>query len=150
MKKFASLLILLLLVSGFLFAQSNTEKEVATVIESFRKAMMAADETALNSLSDDQLSYGHSSGLVEDKKEFLRKITTKSTLYSNIIITNQTIAVSGDVAISRNMSDIFTNDNDKPVELKLLVLMVWQKKSGHWKLLARQAVRQPELNSLIR
>jgi len=87
---------------------------------------------------------------VEDKKEFIRKITTKATVYSNIIITNQTISVSGDVAISRNMSDIFTNDNDKPVELKLLVLMVWQKKSGQWKLLARQAVKQPDQNNLIR
>jgi ketosteroid isomerase-like protein len=145
MKKFASLLIMMQLVSGLIFAQSNTEKEVAVSIESFRKAMMAGDEATLNSLADDQLSYGHSSGLVEDKKEFLRKITSRSTVYSNIIITNQAITVSGDVAVSRNMSDIFTNDNDgKPVELKLLVLMVWQKKSGHWKLLARQAVRQPE------
>jgi ketosteroid isomerase-like protein len=148
MKKFASLLIMLLLVSGFLPAQSNAEKGVAAGIESFKKAMMTADETALNSLSDDQLSYGHSSGLVEDKKEFIRKITTKATVYSNIIITNQAITVSGDVAIARNMSDIFTNDNEgKPVELKLLVLMVWQKKSGQWKLLARQAVKQPEQKS---
>ena len=145
MKKFASLLITMLLVSGFLSAQSNAEKEVAVSIESFRKAMTTADEAALNSLSDDQLSYGHSSGLVEDKKDFIRKITSKATVYSNIIITNQAITVSGDVAIARNMSDIFTNDNDNnPVELKLLVLMVWQKKSGHWILLARQAVRQPE------
>jgi len=150
MKKFASLLIMMFLVCGCLSAQSKTEKEVAANIESFRKAMMAADEQALNSLSNDQLSYGHSSGLVEDKKEFIRKITTKATVYSNIIITNQTISVSGDVAISRNMSDIFTNDNDKPVELKLLVLMVWQKKSGQWKLLARQAVKQPDQNNLIR
>ena len=143
MKKIASLLTMLL-VCGIMYAQSNTEKEVAASIESFRKAMIAVDEPALNSLTDEQLSYGHSNGLVENKKEFIHKITGKVNVYTSIVITNQVITVSGDVAIARNMWDIFTNDNDKPAELKLLVLMVWQKKSGHWKLLARQAVRQPE------
>jgi ketosteroid isomerase-like protein len=34
-----------------------------------------------------------------------------------------------------------TNDNGKPNDIKLLVLMVWQKQNKEWKLIARQAVK---------
>jgi ketosteroid isomerase-like protein len=144
MIKHALLVMTFLFVSVVVIGQTGEEKEVAASIESLKKAILSVDAVALNQLTAEKLSYGHSSGLVEDKKEFIRKITSKENVYTNIIITNQGITISGDVAIVRNLQEIFTNDDGKPAELKLIVMMVWQKQDKQWKLLGRQSVRKPE------
>ena len=144
MIKMISLLIVFVFVTGMVTGQPGAEKEVAAGIESLKKAMLSVDEAALNTLTADQLSYGHSSGLVEDKKEFIRKMTSRENVYTDIRLSHQVITISGDVAICRNQSEIYTNDDNKPALLRLLVMMVWQKQSGQWKLLARQSVRMPE------
>ena len=144
MKKYVSLLSAFLFIAIFVIGQTGAEKEVAENIESLRKAMLSADEASLNKLTAEQLSYGHSSGLVEDKKEFIRKITGKENVYTDIKISNQSISISGDVAIVRNLQEVFTNDGGKPAQLSLIVMMVWQKQGGQWKLLARQSVRKQE------
>ena len=144
MKKYVSLLSAFLFIALFSIGQTGAEKEVAGNIESLRKAILSADEASLNKLTAEQLSYGHSSGLVEDKKEFIRKITGKENVYTDIKISNQSISISGDVAIVRNLQEVFTNDGGKPAQLSLIVMMVWQKQGGHWKLLGRQSVRKQE------
>ena len=54
----------------------------------------------------------------------------------------QAISISGNVAVVRLRLDANTKDAGKPpAQIKLLILMVWQKDQGTWKLLARQAVK---------
>ena len=78
---------------------------------------------------------------VEGKAEFISKIVSGKSDFVSIGLNNQTIAVSGSTAIVRHRLDAKTNDNGKPGEVHLQVLLVWQKLHGHWKLLARQAVK---------
>ena len=126
-------------VSIFLSAQEKNETEIANRMELFRLAMISADGNSLDELIAEKLSYGHSSGLVEDKKEFIRKITSSENVYVKINITNQSVTISGNAAIVRNQFEAETIGNAKAGALKLLVLWVWQKQGKEWKLLARQA-----------
>jgi len=135
------LLFILFASSLFTSAQSNTEKKVAENVESFHKAMTAADGNILNELCAEKLSYVHSGGQVEDKKEFIRKITSGENIYDKIKLDQQTISISGNAAIVRTHFEAETRANSKSSTLKLFVLMVWQKQHGTWKLLARQAVK---------
>ncbi len=128
-------------ISIFLSAQEKIEAEIANRMELFRKAMMSADGSSLDELTAEKLSYGHSSGLVEDKKEFIRKITSGENVYVKINITNQSVSISGDAAIVRNQFEAETTGNARAGALKLLVLWMWQKQGREWKLLARQAVK---------
>jgi ketosteroid isomerase-like protein len=140
-----ALLVMTFLVAGaMVVGQPGEENDITASIESLKKAMLTVDTAALNQLTAEKLSYGHSSGLVEDKKEFIRKMTSKENVYTNIIISEQGITMSGDVAIVRNLQEVFVNNEGKPAQLKLIVMMVWQKQDKQWKLLARQAVRKPE------
>jgi ketosteroid isomerase-like protein len=140
MKK-AIQLFILLACSILTFAQSNTEKNVSENVEAFHKAMIAADGNILSALCAEKLSYGHSAGQVEDKKEFIRKITSGENIYDKITLDHQTISISGKAAIVRAQFEAETRANGKSGTLKLSVLMVWQKQHGNWKLLARQAVK---------
>jgi len=122
-------------------AQSKQEKEVANAVEQLRKAMVDADSVTLSNLTDDKLTYGHSSGKVETKADFIRTLVSGKSDFVTIDLTEQTIQVSKDVAIVRHMLSAKTNDDGKPGEIRLKILTVWQKIKGSWKMLARQAVK---------
>lgn len=123
------------------FSQEKIEKKVADRVELFRQAMVSADENSLNKMTAEKLSYGHSPGYVEGKAEFIRKLTSGENDFLSISLSNQTISISGNVAVVRHRLEAKTNDNGKPNDIKLLVLMVWQKQNKEWKLIARQAVK---------
>lgn len=141
MKKILTAVLCLMMISSAL-AQSKCEKQVAAAVEKLRKAMIDGDSAVLNSIVSDQLSYGHSGGHVDDKKTFLRKLTGGGSDFLTMDLSVQTILVEGKTAIVRHKLEAKTNDNNKPGEVHLLVMLVWKKRSGSWKLLARQAVKQ--------
>ena len=69
------------------------------------------------------------------------KITSGSSDYTKIDVSNQTISISGDVAIVRQDAELVMQGAAKGTQLNLMLLMVWQKSQGKWKLLARQGVK---------
>ncbi len=120
----------------------NEKDQVAAAVESFRKAIIDANETHLSKLLDDDLSYGHSDGHVEGKKEVLAKFSDGTYDFVTMEFSEQSISISENVAIVRNRLDGNTNDGGKPNEAHLFVLLVWHKTNDGWKLLARQAVKR--------
>lgn len=140
-KKGISLAIVFLFFTICLSAQSKAEKMVANQIEIFHQAMVNADEAVLNDLVNDKLSYGHSNGVVEDKKAFILKLTSGASDYTKIDVSNQSISISGDIAVVRQHADMMLLDDGKLSQRNLMLLMVWQKSQGRWKLLTRQGVK---------
>ena len=122
-------------------AQSKEENEVASAVEQLRKAMVAGDSVMLDKLTSPILTYGHSSGKIQDKEEYISDIISGKSDFVTINLTGQMIRLSGNTALVRHVLDATTNDNGKPGTVKLKVLLVWQKIKGNWKLLARQAVK---------
>src|SRR5947207_597995 len=53
------------------FAESTDAAAVGDAVSNLTKAMLAADKAKLDSLVADQLSYGHSSGTLQDKAAFV-------------------------------------------------------------------------------
>ena len=133
---------LLLGTSTITFAD-NDEAAVNQAIENLRNAMLAADKAKLEELVADQLSYGHSSGVVETKAQFIDVIAGKKTLYKSITLSEPITAVTGPNAIARHIFSAETEAGGKPGTARVGVLQVWQKQPGGWKLLARQAFRLP-------
>ena len=123
-------------------AETNDAAAVADSVSALTKAMLGADRAKLDSLVSDKLSYGHSSGRVESKKEFVEVIASKKTVYKSIELSKQTVDVAGNNAIVRHAweSESGTGDGKWNVS-KIGVLQVWQKEAGGWKLLARQAFK---------
>ena len=122
-------------------AQTKSEKKVADVVEELRKAMINADSISLQKLTSAKLSYGHSGGHIEDQIEFVQKIVSGKSDFVKMNFTEQTIAINNNVALVRHKLNATTNDGGKPGEVHLVVLLVWQKCKGQWKLLARQAIK---------
>jgi len=124
-------------------AQSKDEAAVATAVEALRKAMVDPTQAALSKLTAEELSYGHSSGKIQDKAQFIESLTSAASDFVSIDLTEQTIKITGNTAIVRHILSGNTNDGGKPGTVKLGVLTIWQKQKGQWRLLARQAFKLP-------
>lgn len=124
-------------------AQSAAEKEVAVAVEQLRLAMISGERAALDHIAATDLSYGHSSGKLEDKAAFVESIASGKSDFVTIDFKNQTIKVTGKTALVRHQLDAKTNDGGKPGEVRLGILLVWQKQGKNWKLLGRQAYKLP-------
>jgi ketosteroid isomerase-like protein len=137
------LLVFCFVSTTLLLAQAAEEKAVAAAVEKFRTAMVDADINTLKNLAAEQLSYGHSNGLVENRAEFVDQFVTGKSDFVTIDLSDQTIKIVGDAAIVRHRLTGDTNNNKVPGKVDILILMVWQKQNGEWKLLARQAAKVP-------
>ena len=136
------LLIAFLLFNIASFAQSADDKAVADAVEKIRVAIIGAKEADLMKLTSPKLTYGHSNGLMEDQAAFIRALVSEESKFTKIDLSEQTITVSGDVALVRHklIGDTHNKGND-PAPVRLGVFMVWQKVKGQWILIGRQAFK---------
>jgi Domain of unknown function (DUF4440) len=126
----------------FAWAQGSAdEAALAKAVDTLRTAMIAADKAQLLALASEQLSYGHSSGSLENKAQYAEAIASKKAIFKTLQFQDQTIAVTGSTAIVRNtfVSDVEREGKVTPV--KVGVMQVWQKDAAGWKLYARQAFK---------
>ncbi len=148
MTKFFSFLICLLLFIQFdsisqqlSKEQLKHQQEVWAETQKLAIAMIDADSTLLDKLTTTRLSYGHSGGKVEGKKEFINNLVSGKSDFVSIRMEEQTIEVFGKTAIVRFVLTAETLDNQTPGKVNLRVLLVWKKQKKNWILLARQAVK---------
>ena len=141
MKKILCILALYIFVSTATRAQSADEKQVTAAVETLKKAMLDGDKTQLEAITAPELTYGHSSGKMEDKAAFVQALVSKASDFVTMDLTQQTIKIVGNTALVRHNLSAETNDGGKAGTTKLGVLLVWQKQQGKWKLLARQAFK---------
>ena len=134
-------LMLTLLLTAVACAQSGGEKEVAVAVEKFNNAMVSADKGQLEELTARELSYGHSSGKVQDKAVFVEDVVSGPFDFLTIDAEDQTIIMAGDAAIVRHVFSSKATNNGSPTDIRIEVMQVWQKQAGQWKLLARQAFK---------
>jgi len=140
--------LMLALAAGAVVAQNRKpvelgkeEKEVSAAVEALRKAMVDPNKEALEKITLPELSYGHSSGVVQNQTEFIEALTSGKSDFVSIDLSEQSITIVNNTAVVRHFLSAVTNDGGKPGQTKLSILLVWQKQKGDWRLLARQAVK---------
>lgn len=121
--------------------QSPEAIAVAKATEALRVAMLGADKAALESLCDDALSYGHSSGRIETKAEFIAASTSGKSTWKSLEFFNTNQYGEGGVGYARTTLTGQTLSEGKTTDVKIGVLMVWVNRGSSWRLLARQAFR---------
>lgn len=141
MKKF-----FILICSTFLFvaanAQSKDEKAVTEKVLAFHKAVFVdKDSLALEDLSANAVTYGHSHGKLQNRKQMIDAISSNRSTYTGIEAKNIEVIVNDKSAVSRYLlTGTEANKDGKVTQLKLNIFQSWVKKGKHWKMLGRQAV----------
>ncbi|MBV4519351.1 nuclear transport factor 2 family protein [Pseudomonas sp. SWRI74] len=142
MKKTTLLVGFLCLFSGYVAAApAAADKDVAQAVDHLTDAMLHKNITQLQTLTADNLTYGHSSGKIQNKKEFIADIETGKSAFKTLEMQNQTITVSGDVALVRHHFSAQALKGTEVVPTEIENFQIWQKQNGKWLLVGRQAFK---------
>jgi ketosteroid isomerase-like protein len=122
-------------------ALAADDAAVSAAVEELRKASLAADKAKLTALADDQISYGHSDGRVQNKAELLEGFATRKATVKSIEFPDLKIAVAGNVAVARHLWVSESELEGKITNTKIGVIECWHKPGAEWKLLGRQGYK---------
>lgn len=142
MKKAKVLIGFLCLFTGYVTATpAASDKDVAQAVDHLTQAMLHKDIAELNALTAENLTYGHSSGKIQDKQAFIADIETGKSAFKTLEMQNQTITVSGDVALVRHHFSAQALKGTEVVPTEIENFQIWQKQDGKWLLVGRQAFK---------
>ncbi|MFU2327973.1 nuclear transport factor 2 family protein [Pseudomonas sp. NFX98] len=142
MKKVKVLIGFLCLFSGYVAAASSSpDNDVAQAVDHLTDAMLHKNIAQLQTLTANNLTYGHSSGKIQNKKEFIADIETGKSAFKTLEMQNQTITVSGDVALVRHHFSAQALKGTEVVPTEIENFQIWQKQDGKWLLVGRQAFK---------
>jgi ketosteroid isomerase-like protein len=119
----------------------SDEAAVTNAVNALAKAMVAGDRGQMAALTAEQLSYGHSNGLVETKAQFIENIAGGNNVFKKLDLSDASVTVAGNAAIARHVFKAEVVNAGKPMSPHLGVLQVWTKDGDGWKLFARQAFK---------
>lgn len=120
-------------------AKPSDEKAVLAAEKQYADAMVGGDAATLQKLLAEDLSYTHSSALMESKADVLKGITSGKTKYKAIEFKTSQVRQYGDTIIT-NHNMVFAQPDKVN---NVYVTMVWIRQGGGWQLVQRQATRLP-------
>ena len=135
------LTIILFFTSLIVVAQVDSI-ELKNAMQKLDKALLEKDSLVLNAVLHKDVSYGHSNGWIQTKKDLWDDFVNGKLIYKKIENTSATIA-----AINKKWATVRTNTavegtvNDKGFNMTLHVLQVWMKTKKGWQLVARQSAK---------
>jgi ketosteroid isomerase-like protein len=135
--------------SAFAAAKAGEEKAVLAALDAWKEAMVKKDKAALEKIFHPDLSYAHSSAMVETKAQAVPHIA-EGLGWESIELSETTVRMQGKVAIVNGKVDMAQRNKDKPTSMsRLIQLSVWVKGPQGWQMIARQAVRRADDDQVI-
>lgn len=110
-------------------------------MKEFHQSLVNKNTISINQQTDRALSYGHSNGWVENKKEMIQNIKSGYIQYHSFVEDSVSVIMNGNMANVRFVADINVTLKETRNTYRLRVLEVWVKKGNRWMLFARQAVK---------
>ena len=108
-------------------------------------AMVKGDRAALEKLLADDLTYTHSTALLENKEQFLKSVTSGNIDYVSIVPSEADwkIRVNGNTAVVNGLAAVNVIDTGKDRKIRIRFTTVQANRGGAWQLLAWQSTVVP-------
>ena len=122
---------------------NDPKMQVMMKMQDLRNALLSKDSVSLSALLADDVSYGHSTGIIQTKAQLIRDVMSGFQDYKSIEPSDLNIRVydNAAVAVLKLKTNLIANGN--PMDLNLNATLIWVKINNAWKLVARQAVKLP-------
>lgn len=122
------------------FAQSKEETELTAKMLSLKTALLKKDSVMLAALLADDVTYGHTNGLMQTKAQLIRSVMSGEQDYKIIEPSDTKIRLYGNTGIVNMKAKVNLLYNGNPLDFSMLTTLVWIKERD-WKLVARQSVK---------
>src|SRR5438045_9353049 len=139
---------ILLLVLSFAFnvkAQNDNDPkmQVTTKMQDLRNAFLSKDSITLSALLADDVSYGHSTGIIQTKSQLIRDIMSGAQDYKVIERSDMNIRIYDNAVIVVLKLKVNVIANGKPMDVNMNATLTWIKINNEWKLVERKSAKLP-------
>lgn len=118
------------------------QQAVLEALGELDQALIDRDSETLSSITAPNLTYGHSSGNIQDKQEFIDDVMNGPFRFVSITNEDQSVAISGNTGIVRHILSADATNAGNPAKVRIGIIMVFQKnENNEVVLLARQAYK---------
>ena len=126
---------------GLLAQASGAEQAVRQAEDRRIKAMIDDDFATLDAVLADDLTYGHSNGVVDTKASYMETLRSGKTKYQTIERLPSIVRVYGDTAIVTGTATVGLRGQAAPFTLRYTLAYVMR--DGQWRMVAWQSTRLP-------
>ena len=138
----AALLICMVISCTSQGGETLSQQTVLEALGELDQALIDRDSEALSSITAPNLTYGHSSGNIQDKEEFIDDVMNGPFRFVSITNEDQSVTISGNVGIVRHILSADATNAGNPAKVRIGIIMVFQKnENNEVVLLARQAYK---------
>jgi hypothetical protein len=141
MKKLSFIFLLGCLLPLVTFSQESGKTEIMMKMLSLKNSLLNKDSVSLSALLADDVTYGHTNGLLQTKQQLIHDVMTGVQDYKSITPGQMDIRVYGNTAVVVMSSEVNMIFGGKPLDLQMSVTLTWVKMNSAWRLVARQSVK---------
>jgi ketosteroid isomerase-like protein len=124
-------------------ALCTPEDEIRAADQRWAAAVKSGDTASLDRMYTSALVYAHATGKVEDKVQYLERLKSGKQKYSDVMIESTKIIPYGDSAVSHSVVRTIGTNDSGPFNDHVMMLHVWVKQRGEWRLAAHQTTKIP-------
>jgi hypothetical protein len=117
------------------------DMQVMMKMSELKNSLITKDSVTLSKLLAEDVTYGHTNGMIQSKAQLIRDVLSGVQDYKSIDPSDMNIRVFDHTAIVNMKSAVKMIFNNNPLEFNMYVTLVWIKKDSDWKLEARQSVK---------
>jgi ketosteroid isomerase-like protein len=139
-------IVIALISSGLGLAQAGKAEQQVLQAEKDRfAAMVKGDRAALEKLIADDLTYIHSTALLQNKDEFIKSVVAGNIDYVSIVpsASDAKVRINGNTAIVTGLAAVNVIDNGKDRKIRIRYTTAYANHGGAWLLQAWQSTVVP-------
>ena len=122
---------------------AQAEGEIRQSEKAWASAVTGGDHAALDGMLADQLIYAHASGVVENKKEYAGSLRSGARKYDRVEHQSLTVRMYGAAAVAHANMRMAGATKGQAFDDRVMMLHLWVKQAGAWRLAAHQTTRLP-------
>lgn len=145
MKRFVLVAVMLTLAPVMSAQTGKSDQQVLQAEKDRFAAMVKGDRAALEKLLADDLTYTHSTALLETKEQFIKSVTSGNIDYVSIVPSEPDwkVRINGNTAVVNGIAAVNVIDNGKDRKIRIRYTTVQANRGGAWQLLAWQSTVIP-------
>jgi hypothetical protein len=128
-------------------AGPSAPKAPADVVKAAELERFAAAEKndlgALDKLLADDLTYTHSTGVLETKAQFIGSLKAGKLKFKKIEPADVQVRVYGKTALINGTAKVSVVSEGQPKDISLRFTDAWVERAGHWQMVAWQSTKLP-------
>ncbi|MEM9144456.1 MAG: nuclear transport factor 2 family protein [Bacteroidota bacterium] len=141
MKSYSCLLVFVIFAFHYSFTQDITKVELRAAVDYLNEALVHPKRKVLVDITSKNLTYGHSSGTLESREQFVDALLNGPFRFLSINTSEEELLLYGDTAVARHIMTAKGSKGGEEVDVNIGIMLVFKKVDGRILLLARQAYK---------